>query len=80
MGKYTKEIKLSELNPMETAPLYDYYDGEVETVLIFIDYNWRLVPILAFYDRLRGCWVDWYSEKAITEPLAGWLPDFTVVK
>ena len=77
MNKYTIEVK--EINPMETAPIWDYYNGDVEVICLFYKFGEEIFNVFGFYDRDYGVWVNHHSGDEITEELVGWLPDYKYV-
>ncbi len=80
MNKYTQVV--TEINPMETAPLWGYYDGDVETVILFIEHpkDGSVVSRIGYFNRDCMAWVDYYSRYIIEENIVGWLPDLKYVK
>ena len=55
MNKYTIEVK--ELNPMETAPVWGYYSGYIEAVILFyINYDGLPENTIGYYDRNHKVW------------------------
>ena len=77
-NKYS--IDVEHIHPMETAPVWDYYNGGVECVILFIEiWDATVATVTGFYDRDLKCWVDYYREEPITEEIIGWLPNFDYV-
>ena len=75
MNKYVEIV--TQINPMETAPLWDYYDGYVEVVQLF--YCWwgdeEVNSLIGYYDRNDKVWRDHYSSLELCGmELLGWLP------
>jgi hypothetical protein len=79
MNKYT--IEVSHINPMETAPVWDYYNGNVETIMLFFK-HWAddsIINTVAYYNREYKTWVNYHSGEGIAAELVGWLPDYRYV-
>lgn len=79
MNKYCVEV--SQLNPMETAPVWDYYDGKVDVVCLFYkDFIGNVYNVFGYFNRDVMAWLDHYSQEEIPEEsLIGWLPDYQYV-
>lgn len=78
MNKYTIEVK--DINPMETAPVWDYYDGNVDTIILFVKWgDFKPRTVIAFYNRDIEKWCDSFTGSWIQGTLLGWLPDYKYV-
>ncbi len=79
-NKYTEEV--SEINPMETAPVWGYYGNSIETIQLFYndsEHN-EINTCIAYYDRDSSVWREHYSGYAMDEELLGWLPAREITK
>ena len=75
MYKYTEEV--TTLNPMETAPYWDYYNGNVDVVELFFqldEYPRPIVSVLAYFNTSSKTWHLYYNNSVIYEEPLGWLP------
>ena len=80
MNKYTIEVK--DINPMETAPVWDYYNGGVEVICLFYLFDENpeeVMEVFGYYDRECNVWRCHYDNTEITEEIIGWLPDYKYV-
>jgi hypothetical protein len=72
----TNEERL-ELYPMDTAPVWDYYNGNVEGIDLFYrldDHPEVVVSCMAYFNRDTLHWHVYYNNDMIHEELIGWLP------
>ena len=77
-NRYSIEVK--EINPMETAPVWDYYDGGVEVVCLFYKWFDEICPVFGYFDRSIMAWRDHFTGEEIeSDTLIGWLPDYKCV-
>jgi len=75
MQKYTEVV--TQINPMDTAPTWGYYGGDVETTELF--YRWwgetEINSVIGYYDRPDNVWRDHYTGLELCDvELLGWLP------
>lgn len=77
-NKYIQVIH--EINPMSTAPVWDYYNGNVDVIELFykpedyIDDPDIVVSCLAYFNRITLHWHIYYNNSVIYDELVGWLP------
>jgi hypothetical protein len=70
------EDMISIINPMDNAPTWGYYNGNVDVIELFyrMESYPAIISCIAYFNRTTMHWHLYYNNSVIREELVGWLP------